>query len=112
MLSVRLFATLWTVARQALLSMRFSRQHWNGLPCPPAGDLPRSGIKFISPALAGGFFTTEPAGKPPITTLLMSYTPNQKKKSLELKKNNVKKKRKKKKKTRSKNSKKYIYEVC
>ena len=27
-------------------------------------DLPRPGIKLMSPALAGGFFTTEPAGKP------------------------------------------------
>ena len=37
---VRLFATLWTVARQASLSMGFSRQeYWSGLPCPPLGDL-------------------------------------------------------------------------
>ena len=40
----------------------FSRQeHWNGLPCPPLGDLPNPGIKstsFMSPALAGEFFTT------------------------------------------------------
>ena len=37
---VRLFATLWTVARQAPLSMGFSRQeYWSGLPCPPLGDL-------------------------------------------------------------------------
>ena len=34
----QLFATLWTVAHQALLSMDFSRQeHWSGLPCPPPG---------------------------------------------------------------------------
>ena len=38
---VRLFATPWTVARQAPLSMGFSRQeYWSGLLCPPAGDLP------------------------------------------------------------------------
>ena len=37
---VRLFVTLWTVARQAPLSMGFSRQeHWSGLPCPPPRDL-------------------------------------------------------------------------
>ena len=37
---VWLFATLWTVAYQALLSMGFSRQeYWSGLPCPPPGDL-------------------------------------------------------------------------
>ena len=36
----------WTVARQAPLSMGFSRQeYWSGLPCPPPGDLPDPGIK-------------------------------------------------------------------
>ena len=56
---VWLFATLWTVAHQAPLSMGFSRQeYWSGLPCPPPGDLPNPGIKPMSPALAGGFFTT------------------------------------------------------
>ena len=59
---VQLFMTPWTVARQAPLSMEFSRQeHWSRLPCPPPGDLPNPGIKHmspISPALAGGFFTT------------------------------------------------------
>ena len=54
--------SLWTVARQAPLSMGFSRQkYWSGLPCPAAGDLPDPGIKpasFMSPAMAGGFFTT------------------------------------------------------
>ena len=63
---VQLFATLWTVARQAPLSVGFSRQeHWRGWPFPPTGDLPYPGIKPISPmssALAGGFFTTEPPG--------------------------------------------------
>ena len=35
---VQLFATLWTVAHQAPLSMEFSRQeYWSGLPCPPPG---------------------------------------------------------------------------
>ena len=39
---VQLFATLWTVARQAPLSMGFSRQEYcSGLPFPPPGDLPR-----------------------------------------------------------------------
>ena len=37
----------------------FSRQeYWSGLPCPPPGDLPNPGIELVSPALAGGFFTT------------------------------------------------------
>ena len=56
------FLTLWTIARQALLSMGFSRQeYWSGLPCPPPGDLPDLGIEplsLTSPALAGRFFTT------------------------------------------------------
>ena len=46
--------TLWIVARQAPLSMGFSRQeYWSGLPCPPPGDLPEPGIKpesLMSPA--------------------------------------------------------------
>ena len=43
---VRLFATAWTVALQAPLSMGFSRkEYWNGLPCPPPGDLPNLGAK-------------------------------------------------------------------
>ena len=41
---VRLFATLWTVAHQAPLSMGFSRQEYlSGLPCPPPEDLPTQG---------------------------------------------------------------------
>ena len=59
---VRLFATLWTVARQVPLSMRFSRQeHWNRLPCLPPRGSSNPGIKPVSaasPALVGGFFTT------------------------------------------------------
>ena len=62
------FAASWTVAHQALLSMGFLRQeYWSGLPFPPPGHLPDLGIKPESPAvpeLAGGFFTTEPPGKP------------------------------------------------
>ena len=59
---VRLFATLWTVARQAPLSLGFSRQEYgSGLPCTPPGDLPDPGIKPMalkSPVLGGWFFTT------------------------------------------------------
>ena len=65
---VQCFETLWTVAHQAPLSMGFSRQeYWSGLPCPPPGNLPNPGIEslsFTSPALAGGFFTPVPPGKP------------------------------------------------
>ena len=60
---VRLFATPWTVAYQASLSMGFSRQeYWSGLLFPSPGDLPDPGITsslLVSPALAGGFLTTE-----------------------------------------------------
>ena len=45
--------------------MGFSRQeYWSGLPFPSPEDLPNPGIELASPALAGGFFTTEPPGKP------------------------------------------------
>ena len=58
----QLFATLWTVAHQAPLAMgSFRQEYWSGLPFLPAGDLPDPGIKpgsLTSPALAGGFFTT------------------------------------------------------
>ena len=58
---VRLFVTPWTVACQAPLSMRFSRQeYWNGLPLPSPRDLINSGIKAASPAVAGGFFISVP----------------------------------------------------
>ena len=46
---VQFFATLWTLACQASLSMVFSRQeYWSGLSCPPPGDLPDPGIKPVS----------------------------------------------------------------
>ena len=60
-----LFATPWTVAHQAPLSMGFSRQeYWSGLPFLSPGDLPNTGMEPTSPALAGKFFTTEPPRKP------------------------------------------------
>ena len=65
---LRLFATPWTAAHQAPLSMGFSRQeHWSELSFPSPGDLPDPGTELLSPAspaLAGGFLTTEPPGKP------------------------------------------------
>ena len=67
-----LCVTLWTVACQVPLSMRFSRQeYWNGLPCPPPGDRPDPGIEpmsLFSPALAGGFFTTSTTWEAPEDT--------------------------------------------
>ena len=85
-----LLATPWTAAHQAPSSMGFSRQEygvgchcllrscvllfcnstvprqefWSGLPFPSSGDLPDPGIEPVSPALTGGFFTTEPREKP------------------------------------------------
>ena len=62
---VRLFASPWTVVRQAPLSMGSSRQeHWSGLPFTSPGDLPDPGTEPASPASAGGLLTTEPPGKP------------------------------------------------
>ena len=59
---VQLFATPWTVACQAPLSMGFSRQgYWSGLLCSSPGHPPNPGIEpksLMSPALAGGFLTT------------------------------------------------------
>ena len=64
---VRLFATLWTVAHQAPLSMGFSRQeYWSGLPFPSPGDLPNSGIEPWSPALQADALTSELPGKPQV----------------------------------------------
>ena len=63
-----LFATPWTTACQAPLSMGFPRQeYWSGLPFPPPVDLRSPGTEPsspVSPALAGRFFTTEPAVPP------------------------------------------------
>ena len=62
---VWLFATPWTVAYQAPLSMGFSRQeYWSGLPCPLPGDLPNPGIKPRSPTLLADSLPSEPPGKP------------------------------------------------
>ena len=61
---VQLFATPWTVARQAPLSIGFPRQEYcNGLPFPSLGDLPDPEVKPLSPVLAGQFFTIEPPGE-------------------------------------------------
>ena len=65
---VQLFATPWTVARQAPLFMEFSwQEYWRGLLFTMPGDLPDPGIEptsLVSPALAGRFFTPGPPGKP------------------------------------------------
>ena len=65
---VQLFATPWTLARQAHLSMGYSsREYQSGLPFPSPGDLPESRDQtciFCVSCIASEFFTTEPLGKP------------------------------------------------
>ena len=74
---VRLFATLWTVAHEAPLSLGFSRkEYWGRFPCPAPGDLPDSGIipmSLMSPALAGGFFTTTTIWEDPLCPRAMPF---------------------------------------
>ena len=61
---VRLFATPWTVAYQAFLSMGFSRQeYWSGLPFPSPGNLPDPGIEPGSPVLEADSLTSKLPGK-------------------------------------------------
>ena len=73
---VWLFSTLWTVARQAPLSMGFSRQeYWSGLPGPYPGDFTNPGIEPMCPAfpalqaIAGRFFTHWATWEGPIAYL-------------------------------------------
>ena len=59
------FFNPWTIGHQAPLSMGFPRQeYFSGLPFPSPGDIPDLVSKPESSALAGGFLTTEPPGKP------------------------------------------------
>ena len=63
---VRLFAAPWTVARQAPLSMEFSRQgYWSGLPFPSLGDLPDPGIEPAPPTLQADSLPLSHLGSPP-----------------------------------------------
>ena len=58
---VRLFATLWTVAGQASLSMGFSRQEsWSGLPFPSPDDLPDPGLDLSTPEFQADSLPSEP----------------------------------------------------
>ena len=72
---VCLFATPWTVACQAPLSIGFSRQeYWSGLQFPALGDLPNSGIELeslVCPALESGFFTTAAPAKSKVRGLVI-----------------------------------------
>ena len=70
---VQLFATPWTVARQASLSMGFSRQEtWSGLPFPSPGDLPDPGIDPESPAFQADALTSEPPGNSHLKKICIS----------------------------------------
>ena len=61
---VQLFATPWTVAYKAPLSMEFSRyEYWSGWPFSSPGDLPDPGIEPRSPALQADALLSEPPGK-------------------------------------------------
>ena len=84
---VQLFVTPQIIACQAPLSMGFSRQEYqSGQLVPTLEDLPNPGIEPVPPALAGGFFTTEPSEKvtvsvattqiPPVTCRLTQTTCN------------------------------------
>ena len=72
---IQLFATPWTAARQAPLSMGLSQQeYWSELLFPSPGDLPNprtEPMTSVAPALSSGFFTTEPPGKPPGNFLII-----------------------------------------
>ena len=64
----------WSEAHHTPLSLGFSRQdYWSSLPFPSPGNLPTPETEPVSPAspaLEGGFFTTEPPGKPPMTNII------------------------------------------
>ena len=72
---VQLFATPWTVARQAPLSMEFARpEYWSGLPFPSLGNPPDSGIELVSPAWQVGSLPLSRQGSPGAFTLLLEGT--------------------------------------
>ena len=77
---VQLFATPWTGAHQVPLSMEFScQEYWSGLSFPPPRNLAYPVIEPtspVSPALAGGCFTTVPPRKPGLDYMTTEYTSN------------------------------------
>ena len=72
--SILAWSIPWTVGHQAPMSMVFSRrEYWTWLPFPPPGDHRDPGTdpkSVVSPAVAGGFFTTKPPGKHSTSRLL------------------------------------------
>ena len=75
---VWLFATPWTIAQQAPLSMGFSRQeYWSGLSFPPPGDLPNPRIKTVSsvaPALQADSLPMSHWGSPKTLGVILNYS--------------------------------------
>ena len=66
---VQLFATQWTIACQAPLSMEFSRQeYWGGLLFPTPGDFPNQEMEPVSPVLQAASLLSETPGKPVVST--------------------------------------------
>ena len=66
------FSTPWTIASQAPLSMKFSRQeYWSGLPFPSPGDLPNPGTEPTSPALQADSLSSEPPEKPNVLSMFI-----------------------------------------
>ena len=69
---IQLFATPWTVARQAPLSMEFARpEYWSGLLFPSPGNLPDSGIELVSPAWQVDSLPLSHQGSPGAFTVLL-----------------------------------------
>ena len=72
---VQLLATLWSVARQAPLSIRFSWQEYrSGLPFPPPGYLLDPGIETASPALQADSLPLSHWGKPGVSPILPTFS--------------------------------------
>ena len=76
---VWVFATPWTTACQAPLSMGFSRhEYWNGLPFPTSGDFSNPGkikpTSLVSPVLAGGFFNTSASWEAQVNSVLVAQS--------------------------------------
>ena len=68
---IRLFATLWTAAHRAPLSMGIPGQESGlGYHFHPPGDLSNPRFELSPPCAAGRFFTTEPTGKPHLTFMV------------------------------------------
>ena len=71
---VQVFATPWTGAHQAPLSMKFSRQeYWSGLPFPSPGDLLNPRIKLLSPTLQADSLLSEPPEEPKEMPMTFKY---------------------------------------